>query len=136
MILRRYGTRYHSVEVAFNPSALTEIGFRRDHRFSISLDELVDSYDELRIDELVVETDGEVQSEVENALLAQLQEALMERLAAIGPDEILVVMNERDDWPKTRERRETVLGDLENRPHFHWWVEPPLRVRTYRRRAG
>ena len=39
MIVRRYGSWYHSVTPSFNPSAMTEIGFRRDRQHSFPADE-------------------------------------------------------------------------------------------------
>jgi len=130
MILRRYGRRYHSVRPNFNPAAMTEVGFRRDHAFSISVADFEERYSAAKTDEVSAEADGGVQRHAERGLLTKLERALEEREAALDPGQVLVVLNERDDWPKTRERREAVIVDGENRFHFHWRVHPPLRLAT------
>ncbi len=136
MILRRYGRRYHSVRPNFNPAAMTEVGFQRDRAFSLSADDFADGYTVVTKDEVSAEADGDVQRHAERALLAKLERSLEDRVAALGPGQVVVVLNERDDWPRTRERREGVIVDGENRFHFHWWVDPPLRVAVYGVRAG
>lgn len=130
MILRRYGRRYHSVRPNFNPAAMTEVGFRRDHAFSISVADFEERYGAAKVDEVSATADGGVQRDAERGLLKKLERTLEEREAALEPGQVLVVLNERDDWPKTRERREAVIVDGENRFHFHWRVDPPLRVAT------
>ncbi len=131
MILKRYGTFYHSVKPNFNPTAITEIGFMRDRAFSVRASDLDSGYERAETAELVAEADAAVQRHAEKALLADLEEALQQRVASLAPGDVLVVLNEREDWPKTRERREAVILEGENRFHFHWWVEPPLRVAVY-----
>lgn len=130
MILKRYGVFYHSVKPNFNPTAITEIGFMRDRAFSVRASDLA-GYELAETVELSAEADAAVQRHAEKALLADLEEALQQRIASLVPGQVLVVLNEREDWPKTRERRETVLVEGENRFHFHWWVDPPLRVAVY-----
>ena len=136
MILRRYGRWYHSVRPNFNPAAMTEIGFQRDRAFSLSADDFEGRYTVVAKDEVSAEADGDVQRHAERALLAKLERSLEDRVAALGPGQVVVVLNERDDWPKTRERREGVIVDGENRFHFHWWVDPPLRLAVYGVMAG
>lgn len=131
MIVRRYGTWYHSVIPSFNPSAMTEIGFRRDRRHSIAADEFASGYRLIETGEVDAEADAPVQRDAERALLANLEGALGEWVDRLRPDQVLVVLNERDDWPKTRERREGIIVEGENRFYFHWWVDPPLRVAVY-----
>ena len=128
MIVRRYGTWYHSVQPNFNPAAMTEIGFQRDRAFSISAAELDEAYRELEAGDLAAEASAEVQRDAERTLLADLERSLLNWAARLEPGQLLVVKNARGDWPKTRERREDVIVDGENRFHFHWWVDPPLRV--------
>ena len=128
MILRRYGRLYHSVLPNFNPFALTEIGFRRDRVASFSSEDFADRFRSVATHEMRAKADSEVQRDAERELLATLEEALKERAAALESGQVLVVLNGRDDWPKTRERRQAVIVDGENRFHFHWWVDPPLRV--------
>ncbi len=133
MIIRRYGAAWHSVVSNFNPAAMTEIGFRRDHRFSIRVARLEEDYRLVAEAELVAEADAPVQRDAERTVLANMERALGERVAALGPGQLLAVQNERGDWPRTRERREGVIVEGENRFHFHWWVEPPLRVAVFAR---
>lgn len=128
MILRRYGRRYHSVRPNFNPAAMTEVGFRRDHAFSISAADFEERYSAATAAEVRAEADGPVQRHAERGLLTKLERAVEEREAALEPGQVLVVVNERNDWPRTRERREAVIVDFENRFHFHWRVDPPLRL--------
>ena len=134
MILRRYGRAFHSVEPNFNPTGITEIGFRRDRRFSCSADEFEDGWERVEGAELRADAAGEVQRDAERALLRRLGKALGDKGSALAEGDVLVVESGRDDWPKTRERKEVVAERLDNRFHFHWWVEPPLRVAVYRRR--
>ena len=130
MILKRYGTSYHSVQPNFNPTAMTEIGFMRDREFSISADGFADRYKLVSTEELGAEADADVQRDAERALLANLEASLGELVGKLD-GRVLVVENGREDWPKTRERRESVIVDGENRFYFHWWVEPPLKMGVY-----
>ncbi len=131
MILRRYGSFYHSVEPNFNPTAITEIGFMRDRVFSIRAPDFDSGHKLVETRELVAEANAAVQRHAEKALLANLEDAVQQRVAQLAPGQVLVVLNEREEWPKTRERREAVIVEGENRFHFHWWVDPPLRVAVY-----
>ena len=128
MIVRRYGKWYHSVQPNFNPSAMTEIGFQRDRAFSVAAAELEREYAQGETFELGAEADADVQRDAERDLLANLERSVADRVAGLESGQLLVVMNNRTDWPKTRERRESVIVDGENRFQFHWWVDPPLRV--------
>ena len=132
MILKQYGTSYQSVETNFNSTAMTEIGFRRDREFSVPVEEFENGYEKVSESELAAEASGSVQGEVEEEVLSKLEASL--RAAADGLEEgqVLVVLNDRDDQPKTRERRETVAVAGETRFQFHWWVDPPLRVAVFR----
>ncbi len=128
MILRRYGSAYHSVETNFNPMSITEIGFMRDRAFSVPAADFAERYEMLDAGELVADASAPVQRHAERDLLRNLERALAEWVARLEPGQVLVVRNGRDDWPKTRERREAVIVEGENRFHFHWWVDPPLKV--------
>lgn len=132
MILRQYGTSYQSVETNFNSTAMTEVGFRRDREFTISVEDFENGYEKVSESELVAEASGSVQGEVEEEVLSKLEASL--RAAADGLEEghVLVVLNDRDDQPKTRERRETVAVAGETRFQFNWWIDPPLRVAVFR----
>ena len=131
MILRRYGSFYHSVDTNFNPTAITEIGFMRNRVFSIRTSDFDSGYKPAETHELGAEANAAVQRHAEKTLLANLDNALQEVVGKLAEGQVLVVLNEREDWPKTRERREAVIIEGENRFHFHWWVDPPLRVAVY-----
>ncbi|MDH3224215.1 MAG: hypothetical protein OEO23_10910 [Gemmatimonadota bacterium] len=134
MILKQYGSSYQSVEPNFNSAAMTEVGFRRDREFSVSLEDFEAGYEPISESDLAAQASGSVQSEVENEVLANLEAALMAAAQGLDSDQVLVVLNGRDDQPKTRERRQSVVVDGENRYHFHWSVDPPLRVAVFRQR--
>jgi hypothetical protein len=136
MILKQYGTSYHSVETNFNPRALTEIGFRRDRAFTISVEEFEAGYE--KVDERIVtaETEGDVHDHAEDALLKALEGAVQEALDGLGDGDFVVVESrEGEDYPKTRDRKKNVVVDGENRFYFYWRVEPPLRLGIYRKKG-
>ncbi|MGI9625819.1 MAG: hypothetical protein ACR2QM_03205 [Longimicrobiales bacterium] len=133
MILKRYGTSYQSVEPNFNPTAMTEVGFRRDREFQISVDEFEAQYQMVSESELTSEAEGPVQSETEQAMLEKLEAGLMEAFGTLSENQVLVVMNGKDDHPRPRERKDSTVVGHDNRFHFHWWVDPPLKVAVYSR---
>ena len=124
------------MEPNFNPTAITEIGFQRDRRLSIPVADFEAEWERIDGSEVSAEANETVQREAERLLLRRLEEALREKLSKLAEGEVLVVESGRDDWPKTRERKEVVAEVLDNRFHFHWWVEPALKVAVYRRRRG
>jgi hypothetical protein len=136
VILKRYGSSLRSVTPEFNAHALNEIAFGRDDDFSIEGDEFEERFEVSREESLAVETDAPVQKDAEEALLDELRAGIDRIRAGLGEGELLVVENANGvDWPKTRERRKDVIVDGENRFHFHWRVEPPLRLGVYRPRS-
>lgn len=56
MIIRRYGTKVESVEVAFDSNALNEIAFRKTQGFSMSDDEFLARY--VLVQEYVLTSDA------------------------------------------------------------------------------
>ncbi len=137
MLLRRQGSRIQQVETHFDPRALTEITFRPAGGFSEDAESFDARMEPGEIHLLDATAHGAVQAEAEQALLDLLEARLREVLEGLGPSEVLVIESHPGvDWPKTRERRKDVIIDGENRFHFHWWVEPPLRVVVYRPREG
>lgn len=136
MILKQYGTSFHSVETNFNSRALTEIGFRRDRAFSISVEEFEAGYE--RVDErsVTAETEGDVHDSAEDQLLKVLDGAVKEAVADLGEGDFVVVESrEGEDYPKTRDRKKNLVVDGENRLYFYWRVEPPLRLGIYRKKG-
>ena len=133
MILRRYGTSVQSVDPNFDSKAHTEIGFRRNHERSDPADEFTAAWERVDAHELVAETEGSVQDEVEGRALGDLEGQLRRLESGLGPGEVLVVENEQEsDHPKTH----TVAVEGENRLHFRITVRPALRVGVYRKRGG
>ncbi len=133
MIFRRYGTTYQSVDMDFAAEALNEIGFRRNRERSIPADELGSRYERFETVELTAEADGPVQNQTEQELLDRLAAKVEEQLGKLPGDGILVVENESGhDYPRTRQETRTVLERGENRLHFHYSMDPPLRVALYR----
>ena len=136
MILKRYGTSFHSVETNFNSRAITEVAFRRDRAFSVSVEEFDATYEKVDERAFTAETEGAVQDVAEEALLEELEAGLQETLTSLGDGEILVVESmEGADHPKTRDKKKNIIVDGENRLYFHWRIEPPLKMGLYRKKA-
>ena len=135
MILRRYGTIIQSVETNFDSKAFTEIGFYRGQQFSSASDDFLASHEWVAEHALVAESEGDVQGEVESALLEDLLAQLRKLDADLGEREYLFVESEQgQDYPKTRTRQKNVVIDGENRLYFYASVDPPLRVAVFRAR--
>jgi hypothetical protein len=136
VILRRYGTTIQSVVTNFDSKAFTEIGFRREQQFA-AYDDFLSNYERVSEHALVAESEGNVQDEVESALLEDLLAQLGELNAALGEREYLLVGSEQGrDYPKTRTRQKSVVVDGENRLRFYATVDPPLHVAVLRARPS
>lgn len=136
MILKRYGTSYQSVEPNFESKALNEVGFRRDRKATVPVDDLDSGYDLAASHDLVSEAQGDVQDHTEQLLLDRLLEQVKALQAGLGPGELLVVLNgDGGDWPRTRQAMTNVVVAGENRLHFSYSVAPPLRLGVYRPRG-
>jgi len=121
----------------FEARALTEIRFLPEDTEVLTLEAFEGGWVALDTQSLSVEAEGPVQGEAEAELLRRLEAALRDRLGGLAPGEILVVENQlRADWPRTREHRSDVIVEGENRFHFQWRVDPPLRLTRYRERVG
>lgn len=135
MILKQYGTSYHSVEMNFNSRALTEVGFRRDRVFSVPVEDFEATYEKVMEKAFAPETEGDVHDQVEQDLLTALEASVEGAVADLGDGEILVFENqEGEDYPKTRDTKKKVVVDGENRLYFYWRVDPPLRLGVYRKK--
>lgn len=135
MILRRYGTTLQSVETNFDSKAFTEVGFRRDHAFSAPADEFTAQYERVSGHELEAESEGDVQDEVESAMLQLLLDQLLKIDRELAEDELVVVESEPgEDYPKTRTQQKNVVVDGDNRLHFYSSVSPPLKVAVFKAR--
>jgi hypothetical protein len=136
MILKRYGTTVQSVEINFDARAMTEVGFRRDRQFSIPSAEFDSQYELVDSLELKSKADGDVQDEAERALLAGLEAQLRDLDARLPEGEVLLIENEQGvDYPKTVDEKKNVIVEGQNRLHFYWQIEPPLRLGRYRKRS-
>jgi hypothetical protein len=136
-LLQRMGERVRRVEPRFDARALNEIAFQGMG----TLDERWEDFEARRVlvrqVALEATTDGPVQSDAEALLLERLRASIDACLHDLAEGEVAVVVNQPGvDWPKTRERRKDVIVDGENRFHFHWRVDPPLRLSVYRGREG
>lgn len=135
MMVRRYGSALHSVEIDFNSKALTEIGFQQDRKWSMPDIEFEEAYEKTATRELTAEAEGDVQDHVEQMMLDDLEgqlEAILEELPEGG---VVVIESEQGvDYPKTRSRSKNVVVEGENRLYFYSSTDPLLRVATYRPR--
>ena len=133
MILKKYGTSLHSVDINFDARAMTEIGFRRNHETSIPFDEFEDRYVRDELLELTAEVGGAVQDEAEVGVLAELKAQVEALDAGLEAGQVLLIESEQgNDYPKTRDDKKNVVEDGENRLHFVWRIDPPLRIGRYR----
>lgn len=136
MILRRYGSSMHSVELNFDSKALTEIGFRRADGTSIPVERFREEWERVEERAFACTAEGPVQDETEQDLLDLMEGEILEWLEGFPEGDVLVVESESGvDHPKTRHRSSVIVERGENRLHFKAWVEPPLRLARYRRRS-
>jgi hypothetical protein len=134
MIVKQYGTKIQSVQPNFDARAMNEIGFTRDHEWSMPTEEFFEQHEKLEAHELTAAAEGDVQDEAEEQLLQSLQEQLLAVDRAAGDGYVLLESAQGVDYPKTRGSQTTQVIDGANRLYFRWAVEPPLRVAVYRRK--
>ena len=135
MILRRYGTSVHSVELNFDAAALTEIGFRRDGEVSIPVEEFESGWEKVEERSFAPTGEGRVQIETDRVLLDELERAIRAMEQDLGEDEVLYVESQQGkDYPKVSDTQKVIVEDHENRIHFSARVHPPLRMGRYRKR--
>jgi hypothetical protein len=133
MILKKYGNTVQSVEINFDARAMTEVGFRRDRAFSISVDDFESQYEQVDSIELESTAEGDVQDEAEKAVLAGLEAQLRDLDERLGEGEVLLILSEQGvDYPKTVDEKKNVIVGGQNRLHFYWRIDPPLRLGRYR----
>lgn len=135
MILKRYGNKLHSVTPNFDPRAMNEIGFQRDHEFSVDADEFQSNYSRIEEHALTGSGEGMVQNDAEQAALDQLS-AQLTALHEGGADRVLVIESEQgQNYPKLREKVTNLVVDGENKLHFARTIEPPLLIGIYQRKS-
>ena len=137
MILKRYGAKLQSVRPNFDAHAMTEVGFMKDEEQVFTAQEFEQSYERLEERELRARSEGHVQSLAEHALLHSLEEQVLDLEQSLGNHAVLVVENEAGrDMPKTRHTQRTLTEEGENRLHFEFTVDLPLRLGIYRLRSS
>ncbi len=136
MLLRRYGSRLHSVVLNFDSKALNEIGFRRDNVTSFEADEFEATFERVAGHSFTAQAEGDVHDEVERAVLDQLEAKVMGVLDGLNEDEVAVIESEQGGtYPKTRQVTRNVVKESLNRLHFTVSIDPPLLLAVHRRSA-
>ena len=135
MIAKRYGNKIHSVQPNFDARAMNEVGFTRDHDWSMDAQEFSETYEQVEKHDLTAAAEGEIQGEAEETLLTLLQDQLVAVSQAANDGVVLVLSEQGVDYPKTRHTQTTRVVDGANRLYFRFSVEPPLRVAVYRKRS-
>jgi hypothetical protein len=121
------------VDTNFDSKAFTEIGFRRDHVYSSPADDFLAGHERTSEHLLDAEADGDVQDEVESAMLRLLLDQLLKIEGDLAENEFVLVESEQgQDYPKTRTKQKNVIVEGENRLYFFSSVSPPLKVAVYR----
>lgn len=129
MILRRYGKKILSVRPNFDSRAMTEIGFVRDGEVELAVEEFEERYTRKDGREFTAQARGGVQGEVEDSVLASLQEQVTALEAELDTGAVLLIENEQGvDQPKTRGAQTTTVVESENRFVFEYTIDPPLRL--------
>lgn len=131
MIYRQYGTSYQSVDLNFDAKALNEVGFRRNRQDDFPVDELGERFTLIETHEITADATGSVQSETEQLLLDRVQEQVEALLPALPEGGIVVIDTDSGNGPKTRQVIKNVVEHGENRLHFEYTLDPPLRVATW-----
>jgi hypothetical protein len=132
MIVRRYGSTVQRVTPNFDAHAMNEVGFLREGSWSMPVAEFESKYAKGQVHELSAESAGDVQAEVENAVLNELHDKLVGIEKALGQGALLMVENQPGkDQPKTRSTQSTRVAGTDNRLHFQYSIDPPLRVSVW-----
>jgi hypothetical protein len=131
MIIRRYGSRFHSVSLAFDPAAMTEVGFRRDNEKQWDVAEFEAQYELLREEEIIADGTSAVQAEAEKKLLVALKERFDAVSATVEEGQLLSVQSKSGvDYPRTRYDRST-KGEQD----FTYTMDRPLKLGIWAKRG-
>jgi hypothetical protein len=134
MLVRRYGSTIQTVEPNFDAKAMTEIGFRRIDGFHMPVDDFEKEYQ--RIGEYLIsgKSDAATQKDAEESLLAELLQQIGVLQRGLADGDVLLFENEPGkDFPRLHEQQKGVLVDGQNKIHFFWHVDPPIRLGHRRR---
>lgn len=124
MIIRRYGNRFHSVELDFDPAAMTEVGFRRDGQKEWDTDEFLATYELVREEDVIAAATDVVQDTAERTMLGILKDKVFALHDALEDGQFLSIESKVGvDYPRTRYDRPTI-GDKA----FTYTLDRPLRV--------
>ena len=130
MIIRRYGNRFHSVSLAFDPAAMTEVGFRRNGNQEWDAEEFLSAHEMIREEEITAEASNVVQEAAERVMLEVLEERFKAVLASLEEGQFLSIESKTGvDYPRTRYDR-TTKGDRE----FTYGLDRPLRLGVWAKR--
>ncbi len=132
MIIRRYGSRFHSVVLDFNPAAMTEVGFRRDREKEWEVGEFTDQYRVVREEEIIAEATDSVQERAERAMLEALEQKFNVIYSALEEGQYVSIESKTGvDYPRTRYDRST-KGDKD----FTYTLDRPLRLGIWEKKPG
>lgn len=132
MIIRRYGNRFHSVVIDFDPAAMTEVGFRKDGKLEWEAGEFMDGYKMVREEEISAEATDPVQAMAERAMLDALEEKFNAVHAGLDEGQYLSIESRTGvDHPRTRHQR-SKMGDQK----FTYSLSHPLRLGVWEKKAG
>ena len=124
MIIRRYGNRFHSVSMDFDPAAMTEVGFRKDGVQEWDAEEFLAAYLMVREVEIIATSSDPVQEKAEREMLEDLAAKFNEIHDALEEGQFLAIESKMGvDYPRTRYDRPTT-GDRV----FTYTLDRPLRL--------
>ena len=130
MIIRRYGNRFHSVALDFDPAAMTEVGFRRDGKQEWDAEAFSGEFEMIREEEIIAESTAAVQEAAERTMLESLEEKFSAIHDALEEGQYLSIESKTGvDHPRTRYAR-TTTGDKE----FTYTLDRPLRLGIWQRK--
>ena len=110
--------------------------YPNDFRRNALAEEFHEAFEKTEEFELSASADGPVQIEVQDELLAHLEQQLRDLDDKVGESGVILIESQRGvDHPRTKEKKETLVVDGENRLYFRWWIAPPLRVGVYSKRT-
>ena len=132
MIIRRYGNRFHSVSMAFDPAAMTEVGFRKDGEWEWDAEAFLSAYQMVREVEIIAEASDPVQEKAEREMLEALAAKFNEVHDALEEGQLLGIESKTGvDHPRTRYYRPTT-GDRE----FTYTLDRPLRLGVWEKKLA
>ena len=95
MIIRRYGARFHSVSLNFDPAAMTEVGFRKDGAQDWDAEEFLSGHEMIREEEFMASASDVVQEAAERVMLKNLEAKINEVLEGLEDGQFLSVESRR-----------------------------------------